>query len=131
MPYVYCTKTGKLNSVIFNLPPMDTFFRQLTPIPFFQAYFPGAPFLCYSPTFCWDTRLEVSRTFSLQKFCMHLCLRAHVIAVSCIPLGKQRYTALAHYETLRVTAQVSHCNKTVPRHFHLIHIFNQFKPSSK
>jgi len=29
---------------------------------------------------------------------MHLYPRAHVIAVYCISLGKQRYTTLAHYE---------------------------------
>jgi len=36
---------------------------------------------------------------------MHLYPRAHVIAVSCISLGKQRYTALTHYEALRVITQ--------------------------
>jgi len=39
MPYVYCSKTGKLNSEISNLPSMDTFLSQLNLFPFSKHVF--------------------------------------------------------------------------------------------
>jgi hypothetical protein len=121
LPYVYCSKTGKSNSENSNLPSMDTVLSQFLLFPFSKHIFPA-------PTISWDSTLKVSRMLSLQKFCMHLYPRAHVIAVSCISLSKQSYTVLAHCEALLVKTQIVHCNKTVPRRFLLIYIFNQCNP---
>jgi len=104
MSYVYCSKTGKLNSENSNLPSMDTFLSQLHLFPISKHIFPALIFFMPFAHFLLGYQIQ-SFPYAFPTKTLYASLST--CSCHCSVL----------YFTRQAMTQIVHCNETVPRHF--------------